>query len=94
MAKLAATSKSPTHLFPMAMVSWAVMPPPPKLEKALGERRITNYTGVGISICDEVDVSMLQSLVRLVIESMPQYVVARCCGIGSSAQCVTCSGYS
>jgi len=35
------------------------MPPPPKTEKSLGERRLTNFTGVGISVLPEIDVAGL-----------------------------------
>jgi len=59
MTKLASSSKAPTHLYPLAMVSWAVMPPPPALESALGERRLTNFSGVGVSACPELDLAAL-----------------------------------
>ena len=42
-----AKSKKPGHLWPMAMYSWEVMPPPAGLEKNLGERRLTGYAGTG-----------------------------------------------
>ena len=48
-------AKKPTTLMPMAMWSSAVMPPPASLEKELGEQRITNFTGVAISLCAPVD---------------------------------------
>lgn len=40
-------SKVKGHLWPMAMYSWEVMPPPAGLEKDLGERRLTGYAGTG-----------------------------------------------
>lgn len=57
MRNLLSRSKRPGHLYPMAMWSWKLMPPPPSVDKALGERRITNYTGVGISVAPELDVA-------------------------------------
>ncbi len=42
-----AKSKKAGHLWPMAMYSWEVMPPPASLEKNLGERRLTGYAGTG-----------------------------------------------
>lgn len=33
------------------------MPPPSKSEKDIGEKRVVNYTGVGLSIGKEIDVS-------------------------------------
>ncbi|KIY97363.1 hypothetical protein MNEG_10600 [Monoraphidium neglectum] len=56
MRNLLARAKQPGHLYPMAMWSWKLMPPPPTIDKALGERRLTNYTGVGISVAPELDV--------------------------------------
>ena len=90
MAKLAATSKSPTHLYPVAMVSWAVMPPPKTTEKQLGERRLTNFTGVGISACPEVDVAALTAQARLVGTSDG----GRACGWAAhetATECFVCS---
>lgn len=53
------SAKAPTHLVPMAMWSWRMMPPPKTVENQIGEKRITNYTGVGISCCAELDVPSL-----------------------------------
>ena len=33
------------------------MPPPATTEKELGEKRIVNYTGVGLSLGNEIDVT-------------------------------------
>ena len=54
MRNLAARAKPAGHLYPMAMFSWPVMPPPKAVEKNLGERRVTAYSGVGISLCEEL----------------------------------------
>ncbi len=59
MRSLLARSKHPGHLYPMAMWSWKLMPPPKTVDKSLGERRLTNYTGVGISVGAELDVDAL-----------------------------------
>lgn len=47
MRTMMAKSKKRGHLWPMAMYSWEVMPPPAGLEKNLGERRLTGYAGTG-----------------------------------------------
>lgn len=52
MRSLTARAKQPGHLYPMAMYSWPVMPPPKTVDKTMGERRLTNYTGVGISVAE------------------------------------------
>ncbi|KAJ9513940.1 hypothetical protein QJQ45_021048, partial [Haematococcus lacustris] len=54
MRSLGARAKRRTRLYPMAMFSWPVMPPPRTVDKAIGERRMTNYTPVGISVCEEL----------------------------------------
>lgn len=56
MKKLCMASKKPGHLYPMAMVSWNMMPPPKEMQKALGERRLTYFVGVGISIAEKMDI--------------------------------------
>ena len=43
------------HLYPFAMYSAPLMPPPKTVEKGIGERRIVNFTGVGISVGEELD---------------------------------------
>jgi glycerol-3-phosphate O-acyltransferase len=45
-----------SHFYPLAMYSAPLMPPPKTIEKGLGERRIVNFTGVGISAGKELDV--------------------------------------
>ncbi|GMH40008.1 hypothetical protein BSKO_07912 [Bryopsis sp. KO-2023] len=54
MKKLCLNAKSPGHLYSMAMVSWNMMPPPSGLSKTIGERRLTNHVGVGISVGEEL----------------------------------------
>ncbi|KAL3142097.1 hypothetical protein ABBQ32_004718 [Trebouxia sp. C0010 RCD-2024] len=61
MRTMMAKSKKRGHLWPMAMYSWEVMPPPAGLEKNLGERRLTGYAGTGISLAEELDVDALLS---------------------------------
>lgn len=47
MRHMTTRAKPSGHLFPLAMHSGPMMPPPKKAEKALGERRLTFFTGVG-----------------------------------------------
>jgi glycerol-3-phosphate O-acyltransferase len=46
-----------TRFLPLAMVTYDVMPPPETLEKRLGEKREVRFTGVGLALGQEVDVS-------------------------------------
>ncbi|EIE18809.1 glycerol-3-phosphate O-acyltransferase [Coccomyxa subellipsoidea C-169] len=48
MRTLLAQAKRPGHMFPLAMHSGEMMPPPPELRKGLGERRLTSFVGVGV----------------------------------------------
>lgn len=59
MVRRLATKKgaAPTHFYPFAMATAAVMPPPKALETRLGEKREVRFTGVGLSVGPEVDVT-------------------------------------
>lgn len=46
-----------SHFYPLAMATYDIMPPPATTEKELGEKRVVNYTGVGLSLGEEIDVS-------------------------------------
>lgn len=59
MRNLLSRAKQPGHLYPLAMWSWKLMPPPKTVDKSLGERRLTNYTGVGISAAPKLDVEAI-----------------------------------
>jgi len=59
MRRLASSAKSPTALYPFAMWSWKVMPPPPKVVVELGEERICNFTGTGIALSEQLDVEAI-----------------------------------
>ncbi|KAK3257668.1 hypothetical protein CYMTET_33257 [Cymbomonas tetramitiformis] len=47
----------PTTFYPMAMATFDIMPPPSTVGGALGEERVVNYTGVGLSLGEALDVS-------------------------------------
>ncbi|KAK9806373.1 hypothetical protein WJX72_012050 [[Myrmecia] bisecta] len=61
MRQLLAKAKPAGHLYPFAMYSWELMPPPKVVEKGLGERRLTHFAGAGISVCEELDVDAIVS---------------------------------
>ncbi|GFR48340.1 hypothetical protein Agub_g10227 [Astrephomene gubernaculifera] len=61
MRSLVQRAKQPGHLFPMAMFSFPIMPPPKTVDKSIGERRLTNFSGVGISLCEELDIAAINS---------------------------------
>ena len=45
-----------THYYPLAMATYDIMPPPAAKEKSIGEERIVNFTGAGLSLGEELDV--------------------------------------
>ena len=48
---------APTHFYGLAMATADIMPPPKVTEKALGEARTVAYSGVGLSLTEELDFS-------------------------------------
>jgi glycerol-3-phosphate O-acyltransferase len=56
MRALTAKAAPRGHLWPLAMESGQMMPPPPAVVKEIGERRLTHYVGVGIALGPELDV--------------------------------------
>ena len=50
-------SAAKTHFYPLAMATYDIMPPPATSEKSIGEERVVNYTGVGLSLGEAIDVS-------------------------------------
>lgn len=58
MKKLGSKSSSAkTHFYPLAMATYDIMPPPASSEKSIGEKRVVNFTGVGLSVGEEIDFS-------------------------------------
>ncbi|EFJ07251.1 hypothetical protein SELMODRAFT_132845, partial [Selaginella moellendorffii] len=55
MRRLVERGDVPGHMYPMALLSYNIMPPPPKVQKAIGERRLVGYHGVGLSVGSEVN---------------------------------------
>lgn len=47
-------SRTPTHFYPMAMVSYELCPPPDSVEASVGERRNLRYTPTGIACGKEL----------------------------------------
>lgn len=59
MRALVAKAKPEGHLYPFAMYSYRIMPPPKSVEKSIGERRLVFHEPVGISVCEELNVDEL-----------------------------------
>lgn len=52
--RLSDHSGVPGHIYPLALLSYDVMPPPPQVEKQIGEKRLISYHGVGLSVAPEM----------------------------------------
>ena len=59
MRALVTKAKPTGHLYPFAMYTYRVMPPPASVEKAIGEQRVMNHSPVGIALCEELDTEAL-----------------------------------
>ncbi|KAL4425187.1 hypothetical protein ABPG75_009203 [Micractinium tetrahymenae] len=59
MRALSAKAKPAAHIYPFAMFSYKIMPPPRVVEKEIGEKRVIGFSPVGISVCPELDVEAL-----------------------------------
>jgi glycerol-3-phosphate O-acyltransferase len=57
MRRLVDHSGPPGHIYPLAILCHDIMPPPLKVEKEIGEKRIISYHGTGISVAPEVSFS-------------------------------------
>ncbi|KAK6934943.1 Phospholipid/glycerol acyltransferase [Dillenia turbinata] len=54
MTRLALHSGVPGHIFPLALLCNDIMPPPPQVEKEIGEKRLVAFRGVGLSVASEI----------------------------------------
>ncbi|KAK9274990.1 hypothetical protein L1049_022247 [Liquidambar formosana] len=54
MRRLAEHSDVPGHIYPMALLCHDIMPPPPQVEKDIGERRVISFHGAGLSVAPEI----------------------------------------
>ncbi|CAL9204186.1 unnamed protein product [Musa hybrid cultivar] len=43
------------HMYPLALLCYEVMPPPPEVEKQIGERRKISFHGIGLSVAPEIN---------------------------------------
>lgn len=54
MRRLAEHSGVPGHIYPLALLCYNIMPPPPQVEKDIGERRVICFHGAGLSVAPEI----------------------------------------
>lgn len=54
MRRLTEHAGVPGHIYPLTVLCYDIMPPPPKVEKEIGERRVISYHGTGVSVAPEM----------------------------------------
>ncbi|XVE65346.1 hypothetical protein DITRI_Ditri07aG0173400 [Diplodiscus trichospermus] len=54
MRRLIEHSGAPGHVYPLALLSYDIMPPPPQVEKEIGERRVISFHGAGLSVAPKI----------------------------------------
>lgn len=54
---MAQRAKTPTHYYPLSLATYHMLPPPPTIDKELGERRIVGRGPVGAFFGQELDVA-------------------------------------
>ncbi|GMJ12526.1 ACYLTRANSFERASE 1 [Hibiscus trionum] len=54
MRRLIEHSGVPGHIYPLALLCYDIMPPPPQVEKEIGEKRIITFHGAGLSVAPEI----------------------------------------
>ncbi|XP_016443444.1 glycerol-3-phosphate acyltransferase ATS12, chloroplastic isoform X1 [Nicotiana tabacum] len=55
MRRLVEHAGVPGHIYPLAILCYDIMPPPPQVEKNIGEKRIISFHGTGISVGTKID---------------------------------------
>ncbi|XVE57379.1 hypothetical protein DITRI_Ditri04bG0086800 [Diplodiscus trichospermus] len=57
MRRLIEHSGAPGHIYPLALLCYGIMPPPSQVEKEIGEKRIINFHGAGLSVAPKISLS-------------------------------------
>jgi glycerol-3-phosphate O-acyltransferase len=52
---MAKKANHPTHFYPLALSTYDLLPPPERVEKQLGESRVTKATPIGLAFGPEID---------------------------------------
>ncbi|KAH9606506.1 hypothetical protein KSS87_018896 [Heliosperma pusillum] len=55
MRRLVEHADVPGHIYPLSLLCYDIMPPPPQVEKEIGEKRRMSFHGVGLSVGPEVN---------------------------------------
>ncbi|KAL8254462.1 hypothetical protein R6Q59_032683 [Mikania micrantha] len=55
MRRLVEHAGVPGHIYPLALLCHDIMPPPPQVEKEIGERRLISFQGAGLSVAPKTN---------------------------------------
>ncbi|XP_019156093.1 PREDICTED: glycerol-3-phosphate acyltransferase, chloroplastic isoform X2 [Ipomoea nil] len=55
MRRLVEHAAVPGHIYPLAVLCNDIMPPPPQVEKEIGEERVMSFHGVGLSVAPNIN---------------------------------------
>ncbi|XP_048429476.1 glycerol-3-phosphate acyltransferase, chloroplastic-like isoform X3 [Pyrus x bretschneideri] len=55
--RLGEHSAAPGHIYPLALLCHNIMPPPPQVEKEIGEKRMISFHGTGLSVAPKITFS-------------------------------------
>ncbi|XP_047314498.1 glycerol-3-phosphate acyltransferase, chloroplastic-like [Impatiens glandulifera] len=56
MRRLTEHAGVPGHIYPLSLLCHDIMPPPPQVEKEIGEKRIISFSGTGLSVAPEISI--------------------------------------
>ncbi|KAL6985710.1 Glycerol-3-phosphate dehydrogenase [NAD(+)] [Sarracenia purpurea var. burkii] len=54
MRRLTEHAGVPGHIYPLSILCHDIMPPPPQVEKEIGERRVISFHGTGVSVASKI----------------------------------------
>lgn len=54
MRRLVENSGAPGHIYPLSLLCYDIMPPPPQVEKEIGEKRVMTFHGAGLSVAPKI----------------------------------------
>ncbi|TYJ41181.1 hypothetical protein E1A91_A03G003000v1 [Gossypium mustelinum] len=76
MRRLIGRSGAAGHIYPLALLCYDIMPPPPKLEKEIGEKRIMSFHGAGLSVAPKICPSEIAVARKMSEEAKDTYAQA------------------
>ncbi|MFS7944609.1 putative glycerol-3-phosphate 1-O-acyltransferase [Helianthus anomalus] len=57
MRRLVEHAGVPGHVYPLSLLCYDIMPPPPQVEIEIGERRVISFHGAGLSVAPRIDLN-------------------------------------